>query len=125
MTTTPKTTRPEPPAPFRLPGPPEREPDEKVTNADALHEPGQVLHLIRHFGRPESTLVKTDRFVTTGSDVELPSGSTLRLPELLIAFGVDPEAHVPRPREVSRAVGRQSLPWLRSEHAPPLTGVVT
>ena len=94
MITTPTTTRPEPSALLRLPDPPEREPDEKMANADALHELGQMLHLFRHFGRPESTLVKTDRFVTTGSDVELPSGSTRRVPDLLIAFGVDPEAYV-------------------------------
>ena len=94
MITTPTTTRPKPPALFRLPDPPEREPDEKMTLADALHELGQMLHLFRHFGRPESTLVKTDRFVTTGSGVELPSGSTRRVPDLLIAFGVDPEAYV-------------------------------
>ena len=94
MITTPTTTRPKPPALFRLPDPPEREPDEKMANADALHELGQMLHLFRHFGRPESTLVKTDRFVTTGSGVELPSGSTRRVPDLLIAFGVDPEAYV-------------------------------
>ena len=90
---TPVTTGPKLPDLFRLPDPPERGPDERVTNADALFEPGSMTYLIRHFGSPESTLVKTDRFVTTRPVRQLPSGATHRIPDLLIAFEVDPAAY--------------------------------
>ena len=93
MITTPVTTRPKLPDLPRLPDPPERAPDEKMTSFRSLYKPGHVLHLIRHFGKPESTLVAADLFITTSSRRHLPSGSDLRIPDLLIAFNVDPEAY--------------------------------
>ena len=93
MTTTPVSTRPEPPDLHRLPDPPERAPDERAANADTLHEPGSMHHLIQHFGSPGSTLVAGDRFVATRAGRPLPSGATLRVPDLLIAFDVDPAAY--------------------------------
>jgi hypothetical protein len=74
---------------FRLPDPPEREPDEKMTTAIHLHEPGNTHHLAQHFGNPETTLVAAERYITMLPEF-LPSGSLRRYPDLMIAFGVDP-----------------------------------
>ena len=74
---------------FRLPDPPEREPDEKMTSATHLHEPGNTHHLGQHFGNPETTLVTAERYITRLPEL-LPSGSPRRYPDLMIAFDVDP-----------------------------------
>ena len=68
---------------FRLPDPPEREPDE-VTSYDYVYEEGSPLHLKRHLGRPESTLVKADKWIAA-----YPGYQPLRRPDLLVAFDVD------------------------------------
>ena len=74
---------------FRLPDPPEREPDE-VTSYDHLHKIGNAHHLAIHFGHLETTLVEADRWITADPQ----SFRTLaRYPDLLIAFGVDPAAY--------------------------------
>ena len=93
MITTPVTTTSKLPDLFRLPEPPEREPDERMTSYDSLHDLGSGHHLSRHFGTPESTLVTADRYITTWPERRLPSGATRRVPDLLIAFGVDPAAY--------------------------------
>ncbi len=97
MTTAKPTTSstPEAPAPglFRLPDPPERELDEKMTSAKHLHEPGNTHHLAQHFGNPQSTIVAAERFITTSPQRRLPSGSYRRAPDLLIAFEVDQSAY--------------------------------
>ena len=72
---------------YRLPEPPEREPDE-VTSFDFVYEDGAPLHLKRHFGRPETTLVKADRWIAAQ-----PGSRPLLLPDLLIAFDVDPQLY--------------------------------
>ena len=72
---------------YRLPEPPEREPDE-VTSFDFVYEDGAPLHLKRHFGRPETTLVKADRWIAAR-----PGSRPLLLPDLLIAFDVDPQLY--------------------------------
>ena len=74
---------------YRLPDPPQREPDE-LTNYDHLHKTGSSLHLARHFGHPESTLVEADRWI-----VPYPyyGTSRRRRPDLLVAFNVDPAAY--------------------------------
>ena len=72
---------------FRLPEPPERHPDE-VTSFDHVYEFGSPLHLKRHFGRPESTLVKADKWIAA-----YPGYQPLRRPDLLIAFDVDPQLY--------------------------------
>ncbi len=81
--------KPQPRGQFRLPDPPEREPDEKMTTAIHLHEPGNTHHLAQHFGSPETTLVTAERYITMLPEL-LPSGSPRRYPDLMIAFGVDP-----------------------------------
>ena len=74
-----QTTRP-----FRLPDPPEREWD-ALTSFDYVYEPGSPLHLNRHFGRPESTLVKAEKWI-----VPYLGHPSYRVPDLMIAFDVDP-----------------------------------
>ncbi len=69
---------------FRLPDPPEREPDE-VTSYEFVYAPGDPLHLARHFARPQSTLIVADRWIAAQ-----PGYTPLRRPDLLIAFDVDP-----------------------------------
>ena len=85
--------KPEPPARFRLPDPPERQDDEKMSTVDHLHRPGNTHHLLRHFGDPETTLVTAERFITMMPERRLPSGRTRRVPDLLIAFDVDPQLY--------------------------------
>ena len=77
----------------RLPDPPEREPDEKMTSAKHLHEPGNTHHIAQHFGDPDSNLVAAERYITMMPERRLPSGMARRYPDLLIALGVDTAAY--------------------------------
>ena len=75
---------------FRLPDPPERGPDE-FTRARHLFMTGSAHHLARHLGSPETTLVSADLYIT-----EVPHpfrDGRIRGPDLLVAFGVDPELY--------------------------------
>lgn len=90
MTTADTTAKsPKPQGSFRLPDPPQRQPDE-VTSFDHLHKLGNAHHLIQHFGRPETTLVEADRWITAD-----PSSfrTRARYPDLLVAFDVHPEIY--------------------------------
>ena len=78
---------------FRLPDPPEREPDEKMTSAKHLAETGNMHHLAQHYGNPESNLVVAKLYITMMPERRLPSGLYRGYPDLLIAFGVNPEAY--------------------------------
>ena len=79
--TTIKTTR------FRLPDPPEREPDE-MTSTKHLAMTGSMHHLLRHLGSPDTTLVAAELYIT---QVPHPGrGGRRRSPDLLVAFDVDP-----------------------------------
>ena len=68
---------------FRLPDPPEREPDD-MTSAEHLSETGLHHHLKQFLGNPETTIVSGEKYVTTRR------GGDMRYPDLLVAFGVDP-----------------------------------
>ena len=81
------------PSRFRLPDPPERQDDEKMSTVDHLHQPGNTHHLLQHFGNPDTTLVTAERFITMMPERRLPSGRTRRVPDLLIAFEVDPDLY--------------------------------
>lgn len=83
---------PQPGGRFELPDIPDRDPDEKMTNAKHLHEPGNTHHLAQHLGSLETTLVSADRYITMLPEF-LPSGSVRRYPDLFVAFGVDPAAY--------------------------------
>ena len=72
---------------FRLPEPPQREPDE-MTSYDHLHKLGNSLHLSRHFGNEDTTLVAAERWITKAPGDRTVS---LRRPDLLVAFDVSPQ----------------------------------
>ena len=72
---------------FRLPDPPEREPDE-VTAFDHLHRRGKAEDLAQHFGKPETTLIAAERWIVASPEY---NRARTRRPDLLIAFNVSPE----------------------------------
>ncbi len=74
---------------FRLPDPPQREPDE-MTQYDHLFKTGNSRYLAIHLGNPETTLVEADRWIVPDSRF---NKSRARRPDLLVAFGVNPEAY--------------------------------
>ena len=78
---------------IRLPDPPEREPDEKMTNSKHLSLTGNAHHLVQHLGNPETNLVSAELYITMMPERRLPSGLRRRYPDLLIALGVDPAAY--------------------------------
>ncbi len=78
------------PARFRFPDPPERELDEAMTNYQYVHLVGSPLHLSRHLGSRDTTLVGADFWLARGPR---PGTTGLRCPDLLIAFDVDPAAY--------------------------------
>ena len=82
-----KTTKS--PGRFRLPDPPQREPDE-MTQYDQLFKTGNSYHLAQYLGNADTTLVEADRWM-----IAHPSDDRTRArrPDLLVAFGVDPAAY--------------------------------
>lgn len=74
---------------FQLPDPPPRQPDE-MTSYDHVHKPGSSHFLIQYLGNPDSTLVTADRYIVR--ELGAPANER-RVPDLLIAFGVDPAAY--------------------------------
>ena len=72
---------------FRLPEPPERNPDE-VTSHRYVHLSGNPHFLAQHFAKPETTIVSAELFVVAQRGARLR-----RVPDLLIAFDVDPELY--------------------------------
>ncbi len=76
-------------SPVPLPDPPPRHPDE-MTSYEHVHQPGNSHFLIQYLGNPDTTLVTAERYIVR----ELGSPATeRRVPDLLIAFGVDPVAY--------------------------------
>ncbi len=74
---------------FQLPDPPPRHPDE-MTSYDHVHQPGNSHFLTQYLGNPDTTLVSAERYIVR----ELGSPATeRRVPDLFIAFGVDPAAY--------------------------------
>ena len=76
------------PGDIRLPDPPDRTPD--MTTYDHLTRNGNAHYLWLHFGSHDTTLVEADRFI---SPAPTTSMAGLRYPDLLIAFGVSPDAY--------------------------------
>ena len=76
-------------SPFRLPDPPQREPED-MTSAKHLAETGNMHHLKLHLGNPETTIVKSELYLALG---RRGSGAEYRIPDLLIAFDADPELY--------------------------------
>ena len=76
-------------SPFRLPDPPQREPED-MTSPKHLAENGNMHHLKLHLGNPETTIVKSDLYLALD---RRGSGAPFRVPDLLIAFNADPELY--------------------------------
>ena len=74
---------------FVFPDPPE-DPDDKMTSFDHLTITGTAHYLAIHLGNRETTLVAGDRYLAVAPTRNL---SGVRYPDLLVAFGVDPEAY--------------------------------
>ena len=72
---------------FRLPDPPERDPDE-VTAFDHLYDHGINRYLALHLGNQDTTLVTADRWIVAAPEF---NRARARRPDLLIAFNVSPE----------------------------------
>ena len=88
---------------FQLPDPPPRQPDE-MTSYDHVHKPGNSHFLIQYLGNPDTTLVSAERYVVR--ELGAPA-SERRVPDLFIAFGVDPDAYRARNGYV---IGEQGKP---------------
>ena len=71
---------------FRLPDIPEKHPDD-MTSFSHLAANGNAHHLAVHLGSPDTTIVSGERYMCVA-----PGGAT-RYPDLLVAFGVDPELY--------------------------------
>ncbi len=74
---------------FRLPDPPEREPDD-MTSFDHLAKNGNAYRLAHHLGQPETTIVSGEHYL-----VEKPGTPAEErvYPDLLVAFNADPQAY--------------------------------
>ena len=81
-----KTPTPPDPDRFRLPDIPEREPDD-MTTAEHLSETGLQHHVKQFLGRPETTIVSGEKYVIARR------GADMKYPDLLVAFGADPQAY--------------------------------
>ena len=71
---------------FRLPDIPEKHPDD-MTSFSHLAANGNAYHLAVHLGSPETTIVSGERYVCVAP------GGAIRYPDLLVAFGADPELY--------------------------------
>ena len=85
MTTT-HTQTTKSPGRFRLPDPPESEPDD-MTSAEHLSETGLHRHLKQFLGNPETTIVPGEKYITARR------GAEIRYPDLLVAFNVNPQSY--------------------------------
>lgn len=74
------------PGRFRLPDPPEREPDD-MTSAEHLSETGLHRRLKQFLGNPETTIVPGEKYITARR------GAEIRYPDLLVAFNVNPQSY--------------------------------
>ena len=72
-----------------FPDPPE-DPEDKMTSFDHLTITGSAHYLAMHLGNRETTLVAGDRYL---SPIVTGDMTGIRYPDLLVAFGVDPEAY--------------------------------
>ena len=72
---------------FRLPAPPEREPDEDAANFKHLAKAGNAYLLAEHLGNPETTLIEADRWIVP--DQHFNQAQAER-PDMLVTFDADP-----------------------------------
>ena len=103
--------------PFRLPDPPERCQDEKMTSAKHLSLTGLAHYLAVHLGNPETTIVSADLYIILAPT---PNMAGSRYPDLLVAFDANPEAYY---RSNGYIISEQGKPPdLVLEIASPSTG---
>ena len=89
---------------FRLPDPPERGMDEKMTNYIHIFDRGQPENLRQHLGNRETTLIGAELYITLApGDHTIPR----RRPDLLIALNVNLEMYR---RDNGYIVSRQGKP---------------
>ena len=81
------TAQPELAGRFRLPDPPEREPDEDMTSFKHLAKAGNAYLLAEHLGNPETTLIEADRWIVPDQHF---NKARAERPDMLVAFDVDP-----------------------------------
>ncbi len=74
---------------FVFPDPPE-DPEDKMTSFDHLTITGSAHYLAIHLGNRETTLVAGEHYLALAPTRSLAG---VRYPDLLVAFGVDPEAY--------------------------------
>ena len=72
---------------FVLPEPPERHPDE-MTSYKFVHTIGNTMHVIKHLGQPETTIVGAELFIVAHRGYR-----PRRVPDLLIALDADPDLY--------------------------------
>ena len=77
------------PQTFRLPDPPEREPDD-MTSFDHLADTSIVEPLRYYLGNRQTTLIAGEHYLTR---IHTRNLAGVRYPDLLIAFNVDPAAY--------------------------------
>ena len=78
--------------PIAFPYPPERRPED-MTSFKQLALTGSAHYLAEHLGRPETTIVTGERYITIIPVREMRGQMLgIRYPDLLVAFNVDPDA---------------------------------
>ena len=116
MTTNPGAAAVQPRIVF--PDPPECERRmDKMTSFDHLSITGSAYHLAQHFGNPDTTLVAGEHYM---SPEPRRSMAGLKVPDLLIAFNVDPAAYKASNAYVLTEQGKP--PDFVMEIASPSTG---
>lgn len=103
---------------YVFPDPPD-DPDDKMTNFDHLTITGNAHYLAVHLGRPETTLVAGDRYLSLALTADMTG---LRYPDMIVAFGVDPDLYRRRNAYVISDQGQP--PDLVMEIASPSTARV-
>lgn len=101
---------------IRFPDPLEHRPD-NMTSFNHLAATGSVYHLIQHLGNPKTTLVAGEHYL---SPEPRRSIAGLTVPDLLIAFDVDPAAYYASNAYVVSEQGKP--PDFVLEVASPSTG---
>ena len=99
-----------------LPDAPQREPED-MSSYSHLFKTGNAHHLLQHFGNRETTIVEAERRLWPAPDTPV---SGRLIPDLLIAFDVDPEEYQ---RNNGYIISQQSKPPdFVLEIASPSTG---
>ena len=105
-------------SPYRLPDPPERNPDE-VTALDQLYQYGDSHNLAMYLGNAATTLITGERWLVASRSSNI---ARAKRPDLLIAFDVNPALYWDTNGYIVSEQGKP--PDLVLEIASPSTGTV-